>query len=77
MPEFSAFEDHGNGLSFEYGSANSLATTINSIVADRPRAEAMSRKAIELVHRTFNVEDMSRRFLTVIDWLDSRAKKHH
>jgi glycosyltransferase involved in cell wall biosynthesis len=73
MPEFAAFEDHGNGLSFEYGSAASLANTINDILEDPPRAQAMSRTAVELVHRTFNVEDMSRRFVAVIDWLDSRA----
>jgi glycosyltransferase involved in cell wall biosynthesis len=74
MPEFAAFEDHGNGLSFEYGSATSLAITINNMLEDRPRAQAMSRKAIELVHRTFNVEDMSRRLVTVIDRLNSGPK---
>jgi glycosyltransferase involved in cell wall biosynthesis len=74
MPEFAAFEDRGNGLSFEFGSATSLASTINKILEDRAQAQAMSRKAIELVHRTFNVEDMSRRFVTAIDWLNSRPK---
>jgi glycosyltransferase involved in cell wall biosynthesis len=69
MPEFAAFEGNGNGFSFECGSAGSLAFKINEIFEDTAHREAMSRRAKALVHRTFNVEDMTRRFIEVIDRL--------
>jgi glycosyltransferase involved in cell wall biosynthesis len=72
MPEFAAFEGRGNGLSFEYGSANSLAATLNRLFEDTSFLAEMSRHAAATVHRTFNVDDMSRRFMEVLDSLNRR-----
>jgi glycosyltransferase involved in cell wall biosynthesis len=73
MPEYAAFEDQGNGLSFEYGSAQSLAMTINRLFEDTAHLAEMARQAAALVHRTFNVDDMSRRFMEAIESFDRRA----
>ena len=73
MPEFAAFENYGNGLAFECGSASSLARKINELFENHERLAAMSEQALALVHRTFNVADMTRRFLQVIDSLSLRS----
>jgi glycosyltransferase involved in cell wall biosynthesis len=73
MPEFAAFEDKRNGLSFERGSPSSLAVTINSLFGDPSIRAAMSERAIALVHRTFNVDDMSSRFMSAIERLGMLA----
>jgi glycosyltransferase involved in cell wall biosynthesis len=75
MPEFAAFENERNGLSFENGSASSLALTVNKLFEDRARQAQMSQQATELVHRTFNVQDMSRRFMEVIDRLSPSQRQ--
>jgi glycosyltransferase involved in cell wall biosynthesis len=67
MPEFAAFEDGVNGLSFERGSAASLSLTIDRLFESDVRREAMAKSAGAQVHRTFNVPDMTRRFMEVID----------
>jgi glycosyltransferase involved in cell wall biosynthesis len=67
MPEFAAFENEVNGLSFERGSAASLSSTVNRLFESELRREAMSKSARARVCRTFNVPDMTRRFMEMID----------
>ena len=67
MPEFAAFENSLNGLAFERGSATSLARTVNELFADGERRAAMGKRGRDLVHRTFNVKDMTRRFMEAVD----------
>jgi glycosyltransferase involved in cell wall biosynthesis len=69
MPEYAAFENHGNGIAFQSQSAESLALAVNELFDDNASRVTMAENARALVHRTFNVNDMARRFVQAIDTL--------
>lgn len=72
MPEIAAFEEGGNGVSFEKGSAGSLTDAIAGLIADDERLETMSRAAIALTNKSYNTDDMVERFIRTLDILESR-----
>lgn len=73
-PEFAAFENGRNGLTFECGSAHSLACAINQLFDDEARRQVMARRAGALVRETFNVNDMAERFVAAIDGLRRESR---
>lgn len=66
MPEIGVFEDGVNGLSFEYGSASSLASKIKYIRDNIHVLKVYSDNAFAKVGSTFNTNDMALRFLNFI-----------
>ncbi|MEF1308607.1 glycosyltransferase [Vibrio mytili] len=60
MPEFSAFKEHFNGLSFAYNNSSSLKHLIETCSIDE--LSQMSVNARNTVVETYNICDMARRF---------------
>jgi glycosyltransferase involved in cell wall biosynthesis len=68
MPEFSAFEDNVNGMSFEKNKLEDLSLIINKIYAlDNESYLSMSNNAIKTVKNSYNTEDMLLRFSNMIE----------
>lgn len=63
MPEVSAHSPGENGCVFEQGDAGSLAACLKETLSDNANLQKMSTEAIRLIDASFNVEDMTRRFL--------------
>lgn len=63
MPEFSAFEDGINGLSFEMNNVDSLAEIIKKLTSlDCKSYDELCHGAYSTVEKSFNVDDMVNRF---------------
>ncbi|NRP56636.1 MULTISPECIES: glycosyltransferase family 4 protein [unclassified Marinobacterium] len=63
MPEYSAFEEGFNGVSFEYGSPLDLAKQIDYFYRlDFNKRKLFSDNAKNTVKNTYNTQDMSNRF---------------
>jgi glycosyltransferase involved in cell wall biosynthesis len=70
MPEFSAFENGVNGISFEQNNINDLITKINEISSlDDSEYIMMSRNSFKTVAESYNVDDMVFRFTNMIEEL--------
>jgi len=67
QPEFAAFCEGRNGISFAQGSATSLAHAVNTLVADSSMRQTMSAAARTLIRKTFNTADMAERFNAAIE----------
>lgn len=70
MPEFSAFEDYVTGLSYQRGSSASLSAKISEALLNAKTLEKWSRNCIDTTEKTFNTEDMAKRFCELIDYLE-------
>jgi len=66
MPEIAALEVEKNGSTFPRGDVGALAKVIACILSDSEKLEQMSAAATETTTRTFNTEDMARRFCAAI-----------
>ena len=66
-PEYAAFENYGNGIAFQRGSFKSLASAIELLIRDECAQKKMSNKAISLVHETYNIRDMVKRFVEAVN----------
>ncbi|TVL01646.1 hypothetical protein AYI82_21845 [Shewanella algae] len=67
MPEFSAFENEINGLSFSQGDFCSLAETIDSFFSmSNNEQQFLSSNAKNTIVQSYNVDDMVQRFNKVI-----------
>ena len=62
MPEFAAFEDSITGLSFNEESINDLTKTIMKMMSSGNLRNQMSFNALRKVSRTYNTDDMNKRF---------------
>ncbi|WP_223672717.1 glycosyltransferase family 4 protein [Proteus terrae] len=63
MPEFAAFKDGINGLSYSEGSDESLIRTINNFsVMNKVELEVLSANALKTIEETYNTKDMFKRF---------------
>ncbi|HAS6153515.1 TPA: glycosyltransferase [Vibrio vulnificus] len=63
MPEFAAFKDGVNGLSYSEGSNESLIRTINRLsVMQKSELEVLSTNAAKTIEETYNTKDMFKRF---------------
>ncbi len=71
MPEIAAHAPGVNGLTFEQGSAPALAATIATTLGDPAALVRMSAAAIETTTRSFNAEDMARRFCAMVEALSA------
>lgn len=67
MPEIAALRPGNNGLTFQRGSAISLADTIATLLADPVRLSVMSQSATDTTALTFNAADMAERFCYAIE----------
>lgn len=65
-PEIAAFENQVTGKSFDYGSVESLAQTINTLLDDKKRLTQMSLKSKKAVETQFNTQSMANRFFNFI-----------
>jgi len=68
-PEFAAFEEGRNGVSFERGSRQSLTEAINKLMEDESHRNLMAGNAAHLIRQTFNMNDMTKRFIAMISKL--------
>lgn len=66
-PEFSAFEHEKNGISFEHGSVKSLTEAIDRLITDDDHRKLMSDNAATIIQKTFNVNDMTNRFVKALN----------
>jgi glycosyltransferase involved in cell wall biosynthesis len=66
MPEIAALKPGVNGATFRKGDADALADAIGQALSDPEGLEAKSAAAIETTDRTFNTDDMARRFAKVL-----------
>ncbi|WP_181314901.1 glycosyltransferase family 4 protein [Photobacterium phosphoreum] len=68
MPEYAAFSEGVNGFSFKENDAESLSAVIDNM-ATIPDAEyeKLSINSYQTVKKTFNISDMSERFLKMIE----------
>ena len=66
MPEIAAFKNGRNGFSFRHADAASLARTLADALAEPSRLTEMSAVARQTTDRSYNVEDMVRRFLSAV-----------
>ena len=57
-PEIVAFESGSNGLAYEHGDIDSLASALKELLLNAPMRQAMSEKARETVENRFTVENM-------------------
>ncbi|HBC3953550.1 glycosyltransferase family 4 protein [Vibrio parahaemolyticus] len=64
MPEFAAFEENYNGVSFSRDNIESLSNVIDSL--DKNKLIQMSSNARNTVKESFNTEDMANRFCALI-----------
>lgn len=70
MPEFSAFENDVNGISFEQNNIDDLTAKINEISSlDDSEYIIMSRNSFKTVAESYNVDDMVSRFTNMIEEL--------
>lgn len=69
MPEIAAHRVEENGLRFQAGDADSLANTVAGLLKQPDRLAEMSAEALATTARTFNTEDMARRFCMMMDSL--------
>ncbi|WP_315905498.1 glycosyltransferase family 4 protein [Vibrio fluvialis] len=68
MPEFSAFKNHVNGISFEKGNIVDLCNKINFIsTINSEKYTYISNNAFRTVRDSFNIEDMVLRFSSMIE----------
>ncbi|HIF9466360.1 TPA: glycosyltransferase family 4 protein [Photobacterium damselae] len=67
MPEFAAFENGINGISFKYNDLDDLISVLNTI--DKHNSKELSKSARLTVERTFNSDDMALRFLSIVNRL--------
>lgn len=63
MPEISAFKNEVNGVMFKENSIDSLSHTLEGLINDTNRLNAMSKEAVNLTNSTFNTNDMADRFI--------------
>ena len=66
-PEFAAFCEGRNGISFAQGSAASLADAVNRLISDSSMRQSLSVAAKALTESTFNTTDMAERFNAAIE----------
>lgn len=64
MPEYAAFKDGVNGLSFIKDNSDSLTHVLESVT--QKQLQSMSIEARKTVEHTFNTDDMANRFSTLI-----------
>ncbi|MGC7892373.1 hypothetical protein B9J90_06990 [Vibrio sp. V09_P4A23P171] len=64
MPEFAAFKESYNGISFSRNNIESLSSVIDSL--DKNKLLEMSKNARDTVSESFNTEDMADRFCSLI-----------
>ncbi|MCF7455156.1 glycosyltransferase family 4 protein [Vibrio sp. A1-1] len=70
MPEFSAFENGINGISFQKDCLVDLVDKVNELSSlDGVTYAAMSKKAFDTVENSYNINDMVLRFSTMIEEL--------
>ena len=69
MPEFSAFEDRATGLAYKKGSNISLANKIAQALENTNALKRWSTNSIKKTSKTFNTEDMARRFCELVNYL--------
>lgn len=67
MPEYSAFKNEYNGISFIYKNKYSLANTIDSI--DAKSLRVMKENSYNTVTKTYNTDDMAERFSRLVELL--------
>jgi len=67
QPEFAAFCEGRNGISFAHGSTTSLAVAVNTLVADSSMTQSLSLAAKGLMQNSFNTTDMAKRFTAAIE----------
>ncbi|WP_404971979.1 glycosyltransferase family 4 protein [Vibrio campbellii] len=68
MPEYSAFINGYNGISFEYNDINSLTRVLNEL--DKQDLFKLKVNAKTTIDSSFNTEDMARRFVSLIQKLE-------
>lgn len=66
MPEIAAHQLGWTGVEFESRSASSLADAIAGLLAHPDQLKVFSEKAIKVVTASYNVDDMARRFCTLV-----------
>jgi glycosyltransferase involved in cell wall biosynthesis len=68
MPEFSAFENDVNGLSFEQGNIVDLSSKINGMsTLCNATYNNMSNNALKTITDSYNVDDMATRFSAMVE----------
>jgi len=67
QPEFAAFCNERNGISFAQGSTESLANAVNRLVGDSSLRQSFSQAAKALIRNSFNTTDMAARFNAAIE----------
>ena len=73
MPEIAALDVGINGCIFKRGDVKDLATQLSQLVSDVPTLDRMSHAAIASTTHTFNVEDMSCRFVAALTALQQET----
>lgn len=71
MPEYAAFLSAEVGLSFVKDDVQSLAKKINLLYFSHSDLNRMSHNSIELTEKTFNTDDMAKRFIKMLQHLQS------
>ncbi|WP_161487489.1 glycosyltransferase family 4 protein [Sulfitobacter sp. HI0129] len=70
MPEIAAHRPGENGSAFRFGNADALANTISDLIKQPDQLVRSSTEAVKTTAKTFNVEDMARRFCALVDGLE-------
>lgn len=73
MPEFAAFKPGFNGWAFDYGDAESLASTIKSALSDADGLDACSKNATLTIGPDFTTEGMANKFASLIQLMSIRT----
>jgi glycosyltransferase involved in cell wall biosynthesis len=76
MPEIAALRPGVNGVTFRRGDAGALAAAIRNALGDPNRLESMSAAAVATTDRTFNTEDMAKRFLAALSGTGGGRGRH-
>jgi glycosyltransferase involved in cell wall biosynthesis len=72
MPEIAALHAGENGVMFKQGDAASLAQAVAALLAEPERLTAMSAAAIATTSHSFNAADMTDRFFSAINAVQTK-----
>jgi glycosyltransferase involved in cell wall biosynthesis len=74
MPEIAALKAGKNGTTFPHGDAIALANVVSETLLHTDKLDRMSLAAVETTTRTFNTEDMVRRFCDALQFINKMKR---